>query len=82
MVHNGGMLTKCCWPFAQVAGNDIRFDLITNGMNLLGERSSGYSTWPVTLYVQPTSLAMFEAQVYYDVFILNLLQTSKAHMRV
>ncbi|WVZ52747.1 hypothetical protein U9M48_003777, partial [Paspalum notatum var. saurae] len=50
--------------FAEDARN-IRFGLSTNGMNPFSEMSSSHSTWPVTLYVQPTSIAMLKAEVHY-----------------
>ena len=34
-------------------------------MNPFGEQSSDHSTWPVT-YIQPSSLAVYEAEVHYD----------------
>jgi hypothetical protein len=46
---------------------NIRFDLSTNGFNPFGEFSSGHSTWPVTLHVQPSWLDVHEAKVHYDV---------------
>ena len=45
---------------------NIRFGLSTDGMNPFGEQSSDHSTWPVTLYIQPSSLVVYEAEIHYD----------------
>ena len=51
--------------FADDARN-LRFALSTEGMNPFGEQSSSLSTCPVTMYLQPSSIAVHEAEVHYD----------------
>jgi hypothetical protein len=45
---------------------NLWFGLSTDGMNPFGEQSCSHSTWPVTMYLQPSSLVVHEAEVHYD----------------
>ena len=53
------------FPTFAADARNIRFGLSTDGMNHFCEQSSGHSTWPMTLYIQPSS-AVYEAEVHYD----------------
>ena len=46
----------------------MRFGLSTDGMNPFGEMSSGHSTWPVTMHIQSSTMAMHEAEIYHDAY--------------
>jgi hypothetical protein len=52
--------------FADDARN-LWFALSMDGMNHFGEQSSSHSIWPVTMYLQPSSIAVHEVKVHYDV---------------
>jgi hypothetical protein len=43
---------------------NLWFGLSTDDMNPFGDCS--HSTWLMTMYLQPSSLVMHEAEVYYD----------------